>query len=51
MSYDIAYMWKLKKKKDKNELILKIETDPQIYKRNINIIQLQGYQRGKQEEE
>ena len=28
-SYDIAYMWNLKKKKDTNGLIYETETDPQ----------------------
>ena len=29
ISYDIAYMWNLKKKKDTNECIYKTEIDPQ----------------------
>ena len=34
-SYDITYMWNLKKKKDKNELIYKTETDSQTLKTNL----------------
>ena len=40
MSYDITYMWNLKKN-DTNELIYKTETDSQLRK------QTYGYQRGK----
>ena len=41
ISYDITYMWNLKKKKnDTNELIYKTETDHRIQK------QTYGYQRG-----
>ena len=37
MSYDIAYMWNLKKKEksDTNELIYKTEIDPQTQKTNL----------------
>ena len=39
MSYDIAYMWNLKKN-DTNELIYKTETDSQTYR------MIYDYQRG-----
>ena len=35
ISYDITCMWNLKKKKDTNELIYKIETDSQTLKTNL----------------
>ena len=34
-SYDITYMWNLKKKKDSNELIFRTETDSQTLKTNL----------------
>ena len=40
ISYDVAYMWNLKKKKDTNELIYKTETDSQTYR------MIYDYQRG-----
>ena len=36
ISYDIAYMWNLKKKKnDTNELVYKTETDLQTERKNL----------------
>ena len=35
MSYDIAYMWNLKKKNDTNELIHKTEIDSQTQTTNL----------------
>ena len=48
ISYDIAYMWNLKKKKnnDTGEIIYKIETDSQTFKKKKNY----GYQRRKGKE-
>ena len=43
MSYNIAYMWKLKKKKkDTNEFIHKTETDSQTYRTNLTITRGEG---------
>ena len=35
LSYDIAYMWNLKKKNDTNELTHKTEIDPRTEKTNL----------------
>ena len=42
MSYNIAYMWKLKKKKDTNEFIHKTETDSQTYRTNLRLLGEKG---------